>query len=132
MYDDLLQQNQNDYEIGVLLNSPGETEKSSVLDIGFGTGHHVSLMETNGMSAIGIDNSSAMVKQAKANYPQLDFREETVMDQCLYSVHIYILLALILQCIILMIKMFLENCYHWLMPGGCLLLNLVDKHKFDQ
>ena len=45
-----------------------------VLDLGCGTGHLAKKMWEEGAEVIGIDASPEMVAQAKANYPELDFR----------------------------------------------------------
>lgn len=134
VYDDLFYNKiKNDYEIGLVVNTQGPSEQSIVLDVGSGTGNHVSLMETNGMSAIGIDNSQAMVKKAKDTYPHLNFQKETVLNKQAFRENSFTHIT----CFNFTVyyfddkKLFLENCYHWLMPGGCLFLNLVDKHNFD-
>lgn len=134
VYDDLFyNKNKSIYEIGLLVNSPGPSEQTVVLDIGSGTGNHVALMESNGMSAIGIDNSSAMIEQARSNYPKLKFHEETVLNKEAFTPESFTHITCFNFTVYYFDNkhLFLENCYRWLMPGGCLLLNLVDKHKFD-
>ena len=55
-----------------------DSESLVILDIGSGTGHHVNLFNKNNNSVIGIDKSPAMIKIAKQNYPELDFRQANV------------------------------------------------------
>lgn len=62
-------------EVFALLDPrPGE----SVLDVGCGTGQLTARIAESGASIVGIDNSKEMIRQAKANYPSLDFRFEDV------------------------------------------------------
>ncbi|MFB9843312.1 class I SAM-dependent methyltransferase [Mucilaginibacter ginsenosidivorans] len=49
---------------------PGER----ILDLGCGTGHLAKKIQEHGAEIIGIDASPEMIAQAKANYPELDFR----------------------------------------------------------
>jgi ubiquinone/menaquinone biosynthesis C-methylase UbiE len=45
-----------------------------ILDVGCGDGRHCALMEKNGGKAVGIDLSRCMLEEAKAYYPDGDFR----------------------------------------------------------
>jgi trans-aconitate methyltransferase len=49
---------------------PGER----VLDLGCGTGHLTAEIAERGATVVGIDASAEMVEQARANYPDLDYR----------------------------------------------------------
>ena len=124
----------NDYEVGVILNQNSPNTKSVILDIGSGTGHHVAkLSENKNLEVIGIDMSPSMVKKAKENYPNLHFKQGNVMDKnnfnnntfthimCLYFTIYYIEDK----------ANFFNNCMDWLMPGGYLVVHLVDRYKFD-
>ena len=52
----------NDYEVGVILNQDSPNNKSVILDVGCGTGHHVSKLSQNpNIEVLGVDNSSAMI-----------------------------------------------------------------------
>ena len=124
----------NDYEVGLILNQNVPNSKSVILDIGSGTGHHVAkLSENKNVEVIGIDNSPSMVKKAKENYPNLNFKQADVLNRdnfnnntfthilCLYFTLYYIDNK----------EEFFNNCMEWLMPGGCLIVHLVDRYKFD-
>ena len=66
IYDDLvLDEVKNDFEVGELKRLVNVTNKSRILDIGSGSGHHVSLFKKLGCHAEGVDVSPAMVKRAK-------------------------------------------------------------------
>jgi SAM-dependent methyltransferase len=45
----------------------------SVLDYGCGTGEQLNILRTHGIKGIGFDISPAMLKVARANYPELTF-----------------------------------------------------------
>lgn len=50
-----------------------------ILDVGCGDGRHCALIDKNGGKAIGIDLSSGMLEEAKAYYPDGNFRR---MNMC--------------------------------------------------
>jgi SAM-dependent methyltransferase len=124
----------NDYEVGVILNQDTPNTKSIVLDVGCGTGHHVGkLSQIPSVDIIGVDNSQAMIKKAKENYPNLNFRLANVLNKdnftnnefthilCLYFTIYYLENK----------QQFFNNCMDWLKPGGYLIVHLVDRYKFD-
>jgi trans-aconitate methyltransferase len=55
--------------VEILSPQPGER----ILDLGCGTGHLTAHIAASGAQAIGMDNSSTMVDQARKAYPQLQF-----------------------------------------------------------
>ena len=134
VYDELLfSKVKNDFEIGELVKHTTPTNDSLVLDIGSGTGHHVSGLHANGIKAIGIDQSAAMVKEAKKTYPNFDYRVADALKTetfpagtfshitCFYFTIYYIENK----------RKFFENCIYWLNSGGYLILHLVDRNNFD-
>jgi ubiquinone/menaquinone biosynthesis C-methylase UbiE len=103
---------------------------SSILDVGSGTGHHVHELNKKGVTAIGIDNSSAMIKHSK-KYPHRYFQgnalhmtlfhEETFSHiMCLYYTFYYFKNK----------DQFLQNVYKWLIPGGYFFVHLSDKCNY--
>jgi len=56
--------------IDLLAPQPGER----ILDLGCGTGHLTAKIAQRGASVVGIDASAEMVRQARENYPAIDFR----------------------------------------------------------
>lgn len=134
VYDDLVLNNKkNMFEIGVVNELEPPTDNRSLLDVGSGTGHHVAAMTGKGIKAVGVDISQAMVKKAKENYPDSEFKQGDVMDTMLFSpssfTHITCLYFTIYY--IQDKRRFFSNCIEWLMPGGFLILHLVDREKFD-
>lgn len=125
----------NDYEIGTIVNSSKPDEKSIIADIGCGTGHHTNELAKNNLNVIGIDISPSMIQKAKENFPEFskNFKVGDTLDGYLFNnnslTHI---LSLYFTIYYIKDKMkFFYNCMNWLMPGGFLIIHLVDKHKFD-
>lgn len=134
IYDNLVYNSfKNHFEVGRIFNSETPINKKNILDIGCATGHHVKLLNNDDNKVIGIDNSPAMIKKARLNYPDLNFKlcdainfmefpENTFTHiSCLYFTIYYIKDK----------KQLLENCFNWLQPGGVFILHLVDMHNFD-
>jgi 2-polyprenyl-3-methyl-5-hydroxy-6-metoxy-1,4-benzoquinol methylase len=136
IYDDLLYYKfKNKYEIGTLITNTNPTSESIILDIGSGTGHYVGNLASKGYIIKGIDISPSMIKKAKQNYPEFanNFIHGDVLDINIVKpnslTHI--------NCMDFTIyymqnkSMFFQNCMNWLMPGGYLLVHLVDKNNFN-
>jgi SAM-dependent methyltransferase len=134
IYDDLLHSEiKNTYEIDNIMKMTNPTSKSVILDVGSGTGHHVNAFTRKNLKAIGLDLSPSMVKKSKELYPDCDFRVGNVLKTmhfqpdtlthitCLYFTIYYIENK----------AQFFTNCIQWLMPGGHLVLHLVDRDNFD-
>jgi len=125
----------NDYEIGIIINSTNPTEISKIADIGCGTGHQVAQLKSNNLDIIGIDISPSMIKKAKENYPELvdNFKIGNALNSHLFSYNSFThILCLYFTIYYIDNKIaFFQNCMNWLMPGGHLIVHLVDKYKFD-
>jgi SAM-dependent methyltransferase len=134
IYDDLVfNKRKNDYEVGQIIKLTKPNDKSRFLDIGSGTGHHISSLKAHGFNAVGVDISPGMIKKAKQTYPELEFKQADVLDAMIFSeasfTHItcfYFTLYYIKN----KEKLF-ENCYKWLIPGGYLAVHTVNRDKFD-
>jgi len=134
IYDYLVFNNlKNDYEVGSIVNTTNPKETSVILDVGCGTGHHVADLSSQNLNILGIDISPSMIQKAKQNYPQYNFQVGNAMDSSLIK---YNSLTHIL-CLYFTIyyfkdkRRFFDNCMDWLMPGGYLIVHLVDREKFD-
>ena len=124
----------NDYEVGLILNQNIPNTKSVILDVGSGTGHHVAkLADNKNLEVIGIDTSPSMIKKAKENYPNLNFKQADVLDRDSFhnNTFTHILTLYFTIYYIENKRDFFNNCMDWLMPGGYLVIHLVDRHKFD-
>ena len=136
MYDDLVyNMAKNNYEIQKIFESDTPNKQHKILDIGCSTGHHVHLLNQNqsSVSAIGIDKSPAMIQKAKKNYPNLNFKLCDALNTMAFPDETFTHITCLYFTIYYMKdkKLFLENCFNWLEPGGVLILHLVDMHKFD-
>jgi SAM-dependent methyltransferase len=134
VYDELVfNKIKNDYEIGQIVEATKPSDTSIILDIGCGTGHHVSSLAEHGYKVVGIDISPSMIKKAKKNYPNLDFKVTDALETMAFPANSFTHITC-LYFTIYYIKdkrLFFENCLNWLMPGGFLLLHLVNRDKFD-
>ena len=136
IYDHLVfNQIRNDYEVGVIVNSSTPNQKSVIADIGCGTGHHIKEFKEKNFDIIGVDISPSMINKAKENYPSLE--NQLKVGDALDG-HLFIdnslthILCLYFTIYYMKDKMrFFNNCMNWLMPGGFLIVHLVDKYKFD-
>ena len=134
IYDELVYDKvKNDFEVGELKRLIKPTSRSRVLDIGSGNGHHVKLLNDAGYKAEGVDKSGAMVKEAKKKNPGYTFKQGNALESMLYPSNSFSTITC-LYFTIYYIKdktLFLQNCYNWLMPGGYIVLHLVNRDKFD-
>jgi len=123
----------NDYEVGMIINKDVPNVKSVILDVGCGTGHHVSKLADNDLDVLGMDISPSMIDQAKKNYPNYQFVVGDVLDNSKFIQESFThILCLYFTVYYLNDKQtFFNNCMEWLKPGGHLFVHLVDREKFD-
>ena len=134
VYDYLVFNNlKNDYEIGVIKNSTHPNKHSIMLDVGCGTGHHVDELNKYSFDVVGIDISPSMIQKARENYPEYKFIVGDVLDNSKFMLNQFThILCLYFTIYYFEDKMrFFNNCMDWLMPGGTLLVHLVNREKFD-
>ena len=123
----------NDYEIGIIINSTQPGETSVIADIGCGTGHHVHELASQNLNVMGIDISPSMIAKAKKEFPEGKFKVGNALDKVLFKFNS---LTHIL-CLYFTIyyfedkRHFFDNAMDWLMPGGWLIVHLVDRETFD-
>ncbi|MHA2082131.1 MAG: class I SAM-dependent methyltransferase [Candidatus Thorarchaeota archaeon] len=123
----------NIFEIGEIITLSNLTSHSKVLDIGSGTGHHVALLAEHHIPVIGLDSSRSMINYSKKTYPNLNFRLGSVLDKGIYPANSFTHILSLYYTIYYIDdkKKFFENCVRWLMPGGYLVIHLVDKKNFN-
>jgi len=134
IYDYLVFNNlKNDYEIGSIVNTTNPKETSIILDVGCGTGHHVGSLSAQHLNVTGIDISPSMVKKAKEKYPQYNFKLGDVLDshQFRFNSMTHILCLYFTIYYFKDKRRFFDNCIEWLMPGGYLVVHLVERESFD-
>jgi SAM-dependent methyltransferase len=134
IYDYLVFNNiKNAYEIGEIVNKTTPDETSVILDVGCGTGHHVDALSQQNLKVLGIDISPSMIKKAKQNYPGRDFSVGNVLDSSQFNAGVFTHIL----CLYFTIyyfpdkRRFFDNCMEWLRPGGCVVVHLVDRERFD-
>lgn len=134
IYDYLVFNNlKDDYEVGYIMNSASPSSQSKILDIGCGTGHHVASIGAKGLDVIGIDISPSMIKKAKENFPDYKFNVGDALDGSTFEPDSFThILCMYFTIYYFKDKTkFFNNCFNWLMPGGYLIVHLVDRHRFD-
>ena len=134
IYDQLVYSDvKNEYEIKQIVNNTKPDQKSIILDIGSGTGHHVAALAEQNFKVMGVDQSLDMVNKAKEMYPTLDFMQGDVMNAMTFQPQSFThILCLYFTIYYMQDKLqFFRNCMNWLMGGGYLVIHLVDKYMFD-
>lgn len=134
IYDDLFYKKiYNTYEVGVIINEIHPTSNDVIIEIGSKTGNYVGTMKSNGYNIVGLDKSKAMVERASEKYPDCNFIHGDPLEFMNFSSE-YATAILLLDFSIYYIsdrRTLFYNCYHWLKPGGYLVLHLVNRHMFD-
>lgn len=125
VYDSTKNKNEIDYLQPILSTS------SNVLDIGCGTGHHVHALHERGVHAIGIDISPFMIAHAKKMYAH-DYLHGDVMSTALFPQESFTHILCMYFTIYCMKykEQFFKNAFHWLMPGGYLVLHVSKKWAY--
>jgi SAM-dependent methyltransferase len=134
IYDYLVFNNAKDeYEVGEIMNKTSASSESKILDIGCGTGHHVAELSGRSIDVLGIDISPSMIKKAKQNYPDYKFEVKDATNSQIFQRDTFThILCMYFTIYYIQDKgQFFENCYNWLMPGGYLIVHLVDRKNFD-
>jgi SAM-dependent methyltransferase len=134
IYDYLVFNNlKNEYEVGEIINKSTPSTQSRILDAGCGTGHHVSSLGSKGFDVLGIDISPSMIEQAKENFPDYKFKVADALDGSIFDQNYFThILCMYFTIYYFPDKtQFFNNCMNWLMPGGYLIIHLVDREQFD-
>ena len=123
----------DEYEVGEILRITTPNEKSRILDVGCGTGHHVSAFASNNIEVVGIDQSTSMIARAKENYPGLDFKVENALNGNIFRSDYFTHIICMYFTVYYMDdkRTFFNNCIRWLTPGGYLVVHMVDRDMFD-
>jgi SAM-dependent methyltransferase len=127
------------FESEILYSNTQMDGFSRVLDLGCGTGHVVSDLAGRGVaSVVGVDRSEAMVKRNKSNVDKSNVEIKQLCDKDMSDpmafekgqfTHI---LALNRELYKHKDKVaFFRKCNHWLIPGGYLIVQVIDPMKFD-
>ena len=122
-----------DFEIGTIINSTYPSSDSIILDIGCRTGSRVSKLSENNLEVIGIDVSPFMIKKSLMNYPDHKFivGDALMIEQFSPMSFTHILCLDHIIYTFTDKRQLIDNFIHWLMPGGFLVLHLVDIEDFN-
>ena len=135
IYDDLVfNKGKNDFEIGHLIKDIKPSPSSIMLDIGSGTGHHVSSLIAHGFpNTRGIDISPSMVKKAQKTYPDLKFQVADALNTSVFQDNSFTHITCFYFTVYYIQdkQKFFGNCMRWLKPGGYLAVHIVNRDKFD-
>jgi SAM-dependent methyltransferase len=134
IYDYLVFNSQKDqYEVGEIVNKTSPSSESKILDVGCGTGHHVFELSSSGFDTLGMDISPSMIDKAQKDFPQYKFQVGDALDGSQFAPSAFThITCMYFTIYYLKDKMqFFKNCMKWLMPGGYLILHLVDRDNFD-
>jgi SAM-dependent methyltransferase len=121
------------YEVGEIKNKTVANTRTSILDVGSGTGHHVDKLAQYDLDVLGVDISPSMIQKARENYPRYNFLLGDVLENNTFKMGQFThILCLYFTIYYFEDKMtFFNNCMDWLMPGGTLIVHLVNRDKFD-
>ena len=111
-----------------------EAKSIQVLDVGCGTGGAVEQYRKAGLGkVVGVDISDAMVAAARRRVPKGDFRVGDVEQIGLFAAGEFNLISLFYFTYYYLrdTSMMFKNAFHMLQPGGCLVIHLVNRDKFD-
>jgi SAM-dependent methyltransferase len=134
IYDYLVYNHQKDqYEIGEIIAKTTPTTQSRILDVGSGNGHHVGLLTSQKMNVTGMDISPDMVDHAKKAYPDGKFVVGDALKSTTFEPNSFTHITCLYFTIYYFVNkdQFFENAFRWLMPGGSLIVHLVNREKFD-
>lgn len=119
-------------EIGTILETNKTTSESIILDVGCRIGGK-NINMTKNLEIIGIDTSKHMVKKAMMDYPDLKFMVGNVLNSAQFKPTSFTHIIAI-DMVIYGFKdkrLFINNCFDWLMPGGFFTVHLVDTTNFS-
>ena len=134
VYDDLVfDELKNDFEVGAIVSSTKPTQKSVIMDIGSGTGHQAASLHERGFNVAGLDISPAMVEAARKKHPGVTYKQGDALHGNLFAPSSFTHITCLYFTLYYMRdkRQFFTNCYTWLMPGGYLVIHLVDRSAFD-
>jgi SAM-dependent methyltransferase len=111
-----------------------EYKMLQVLDVGCGTGGAVEICRNLGVGkVVGLDASTAMIATARKEHPKGDYRVGEVEQIGQFAAGEFNLLTMYYFTYYYLRdpQMMFKNAFQWLQPGGCLVIHLVNREKFD-
>lgn len=123
------------FEIGTIINDIKPTDKSIILDVGSKTGYTINILNELTPNIIGLESSAKLIDVASERYPNIKnkfLNNDQLNNQLFINNSFTHILSLNLNIYsISNKKLFLENCFNWLMPGGYLVLHLINNNYID-
>tara|TARA_Y200000002_G_scaffold83245_3_gene66048 strand:- start:6329 stop:7267 length:939 start_codon:yes stop_codon:yes gene_type:complete len=129
---DVFQRQDNELKHIIQTTNPCN-KNSTILDVGSGTGHAVSLLQEEGYNVFGIDKSQKMCEYAINYNENIEVLNDDVLKPMVFEKNSFTHIL----CTYFTIyhfedkRLFFRNCYFWMKPGGYLVVHLVDKNKFS-
>jgi len=134
VYDLIMEpQKSGDFIFKTIVRLTKPSKESLFLDAGCGTGYLVNKLKEYGYRSVGVDKSKPMLEFAKSKYSDINLIEGNLEDPMTLDKNTmtHILSSHFTVYHIKDKVGFFRNCFHWLVPGGFIVLHLVDKQKFD-
>ena len=124
-----------DYEVGEIINLTKPNEHSVILDVGCATGNRTKQLSSAGLrNILGVDQAPTMIQKAKQKFPDLQFKVmDVTADALAFQPSSFTHILCMYYTIYYMRNKgtFFRHCMEWLMPGGYLVVHMVDRDKVD-
>lgn len=111
-----------------------EVKSLEVLDIGCGTGGDVNEFAKAGVGkVVGMDASDAMIEVARKNHPSNDYRIKEAENIGSFAAGEFNLVTMYYFTYYYLRDkdQVFRNIFNWLQPGGCFVIHLANREKFD-
>ena len=111
-----------------------EMKTIEVLDIGCGTGGDVEEFKKEGVGkVVGMDASTTMIEVARKKFPKNDYRVKEAENIGSFAAGEFNLVTMYYFTYYYLRDrdQVFRNVFNWLQPGGCLVIHLVNREKFD-
>jgi SAM-dependent methyltransferase len=111
-----------------------EIDTIEVLDIGCGTGGDVEEFRKEGVGkVVGMDASDAMIEVARKKHPKNDYRIKEAENIGSFAAGEFNLITMYYFTYYYLRDrdQVFRNIFGWLQPGGCFVIHLVNREKFD-
>mgnify|MGYP003638163564 FL=1 len=128
-----LNKTRHEFEFDKITSLSKKDNNTKILDVGCGTGYTVKVFNDKKYNIIGLDKSQDMISYAEKTYPECEFitndiTYNNILDFNSYT-HILCLGKTIYE--IKDKEAFFENCFSLLTNDGYLIINLLDRDKFN-
>ena len=134
LFDELFQTDElKKEELDLVIPITNMGKASVVLEIGAGNGSLLELLEKRGIAAQGLEESKDRITLIKQKNPKLNIANASPLKSNVFPPNSFShIMCLFFTLYYQKNKLdFFKNCYDWLMPGGYLIIHLVNRDKFD-